>query len=58
MNAYHDGYLRQTALKCHSSILTVDSCTSWRWNGDEDKIDEVLFFRTNLTVLNAIKDYD
>jgi len=42
MNAFHDGYLRQTALKCHSSILTVDSCTAWRWNGDEDKIDEVM----------------
>ena len=42
MDAFHDGYLRQTALKCHSSILTVDSCTSWRWNGDEDKIDEVM----------------
>tara|TARA_B100001094_G_scaffold140602_1_gene136283 strand:- start:230 stop:1165 length:936 start_codon:yes stop_codon:yes gene_type:complete len=42
MNAFHDGYLRQTALKCHSSLLTVDSPTAWRWNGDEDKIDEVM----------------
>ena len=42
MDAFHDGYLRQTALKCHSSILTVDSCTPWHWDGNVLKIDKVM----------------
>tara|TARA_B100000902_G_scaffold350558_1_gene359926 strand:+ start:1779 stop:2714 length:936 start_codon:yes stop_codon:yes gene_type:complete len=42
MSAFHDGSLRQTALKSHTSILTVDTPTSWRWNGEEEKITECM----------------
>tara|TARA_Y100001968_G_scaffold274073_1_gene267067 strand:+ start:382 stop:1380 length:999 start_codon:yes stop_codon:yes gene_type:complete len=42
MNAFHDGYLRQVALTINTSIFTVDSCTSWSWDGDEDEVDKVM----------------
>ena len=39
MDAYHDGTIRQVAVKTISHILTVDSCVPWHWKGDEDTID-------------------
>ena len=29
-----------TALKSQSTIITVDSCVPWNWNGNEDYIDQ------------------
>ena len=33
-DAFHKGYLRMTALKTMSTILTVDSCVPWQWDPD------------------------
>ena len=38
-NAWADGFLRMTAYKTLSPILTVDSCTKWDWDGNEDTVD-------------------
>jgi len=38
-DAYHDGFLRMTALKTLATILTVDSCTTWWWEGKEEEVD-------------------
>ena len=31
-----------TAWNTRIPILTVDSCTDWAWDGDEDAVDELL----------------
>ncbi len=38
-DAYHDGFLRMTALKTLATIITVDSCTTWWWDGKEEDVD-------------------
>tara|TARA_B100000427_G_scaffold224344_1_gene188010 strand:+ start:2640 stop:3626 length:987 start_codon:yes stop_codon:yes gene_type:complete len=38
-DAYHNGFLRMTALKTLSTIVTVDSCTTWWWDGNEEDVD-------------------
>ena len=40
---YHDAFLRMTAFKSLSHIITVDTCTPWTWDPekDADKIDAV-----------------
>lgn len=38
-DAYHNGFLCMTALKALTSIITVDSCVPWDWDGDESKVD-------------------
>ncbi len=38
-DAYHNGFLRMTTLKTLSTIITVDSCTTWWWDGDEEDVD-------------------
>ena len=43
-DVYHDGFLRMTALKASTCILTVDSCTTWWWDGNEKDVD---FVRTS-----------
>ena len=42
MDSFHDGYLRQVAVKYHTSLLTVDACTWWNWDGDEEKVSQVM----------------
>ena len=39
-SSYSEGFLRMTAFKSKSTIITVDSCVPWSWNGDEDLIDK------------------
>ena len=39
-SGYSEGFLRMTAFKSKSTIITVDSCVPWSWNGDEDLIDQ------------------
>lgn len=41
MDAYHDGAIRQVALKTVCSILTVDSCVPWHW-GENAPIDQCM----------------
>ena len=36
---WHTGFLRMTAYKTLTPILTVDSCVPWNWQGDEDTVD-------------------
>ena len=31
-----------TAFKANTSIITVDSCVDWDWDGDPDHVDEFL----------------
>ena len=38
-DAYHNGFLCMTALKALTTIITVDSCVPWDWDGDESKVD-------------------
>tara|TARA_B100001113_G_scaffold347487_1_gene339956 strand:- start:27 stop:980 length:954 start_codon:yes stop_codon:yes gene_type:complete len=38
-DAYHNGFLCMTALKALTSIITVDSCVPWDWDGEESKVD-------------------
>lgn len=37
-DSWHDAFLRMTASYTFIPILTVDSCTDWRWDGDEDEV--------------------
>ena len=44
-DAWHNGFLHMTAYSCGIPILTVDACTPWDWDGeDESMIDK---FRTS-----------
>tara|TARA_B100001113_G_scaffold275359_1_gene229946 strand:- start:53 stop:1033 length:981 start_codon:yes stop_codon:yes gene_type:complete len=38
---YHDGFLRMTALKTLATIITVDACTTWWWDGNEEDVNLV-----------------
>ncbi len=35
---YHNSIMHMSTIHNHIPILTVDSCTSWEWNGDEDMV--------------------
>lgn len=37
-DSWHDAFLRMTSMNTLIPILTVDSCTDWRWDGDEDEV--------------------
>ncbi len=37
---WHESWLRITAFNTVSTILTVDSCVQWDWNGDIETIDK------------------
>ena len=39
---WHDAFFHMTAWNTRIPILTVDSCTDWAWDGDEDAVDELL----------------
>ena len=39
-SSYSEGFLRMTAFKSKATIITVDSCVPWSWNGNEDLINE------------------
>lgn len=39
-SSYSEGFLRMTAFKSQSNLITVDSCVPWNWNGDESLINE------------------
>lgn len=39
---YSEAFLGMVAFKSQSTILTVDSCVNWDWDGDESKIDECI----------------
>ena len=36
---WHEGYLRMTSYHTKTPIITVDSCTPWEWEGDENEVD-------------------
>lgn len=36
---WHEGHLRMAAWSTGIPILTVDSCTDWQWEGDEDEVE-------------------
>ena len=37
---WHDAYLRMAAWNCMVPIFTVDACTDWLWDGNEDEVDK------------------
>tara|TARA_B100000131_G_scaffold305983_1_gene332542 strand:+ start:665 stop:1684 length:1020 start_codon:yes stop_codon:yes gene_type:complete len=37
---WHDGWLKFTAFSGISHILTVETCTEWDWDGDENTVDK------------------
>jgi len=37
-DSWHDAFLRMSACNTLIPILTVDSCTDWEWDGDEDEV--------------------
>ena len=37
-NKWHDAFLRMSAWNCNIPILTVDSCTPWEWDGEDESI--------------------
>ncbi len=37
---WHDAYLRMAAWNMMIPIFTVDACTDWRWDGNEDEVDK------------------
>jgi len=37
-NKWHDAFLRMSAWNCNIPILTVDSCTPWDWDGEDESI--------------------
>ena len=37
---WHESWLKMTAFRSVASILTVDSCVYWDWNGEEELIDK------------------
>jgi len=39
---WHDAFFRMTSWNTMIPILTVDSCSLWDWNGDEDDVDKYL----------------
>tara|TARA_B100001113_G_C21103770_1_gene619904 strand:- start:599 stop:1588 length:990 start_codon:yes stop_codon:yes gene_type:complete len=39
---WHDAFFHMTTWNTRIPILTVDSCTDWAWDGDEDAVDELL----------------
>ena len=38
--AKNNAYLRMAAWNTNIPILTVDSCTTWEWDGSEDEVDK------------------
>lgn len=41
-DVWHESWLKMTAFKANTSIITVDSCVDWDWDGDPDHVDEFL----------------
>jgi hypothetical protein len=39
-NTWHEAFLRMTSYSSKTTILTVDSCTDWYWDGNEEEIDK------------------
>ena len=37
-DSWHDAHLRMASNHTYIPILTVDSCTDWRWDGDEEEV--------------------
>lgn len=37
---WHEAYLRMTSFTCPTPIITVDSCTQWNWDGNEDDVEK------------------
>ena len=37
---WHESWLRMTAFNAITTIVTVDSCVQWDWNGDEELVDK------------------
>ena len=37
---WHEAFLRMASWNTSIPILTVDSCTEWEWDGDEDEVDK------------------
>ena len=37
-NAWHNGHLLMTSYSSRTPILTVDSCTPWEWDGEDESI--------------------
>ena len=37
---WHNAYLRMASWNTSIPILTVDSCTEWEWDGNEDEVDK------------------
>ena len=40
LDSWTDAWLRQTAFRGVCSILTVDACVQWNWDGNEENIDK------------------
>tara|TARA_B100001250_G_scaffold172498_1_gene148492 strand:+ start:63 stop:1061 length:999 start_codon:yes stop_codon:yes gene_type:complete len=53
---WHEGWLKFTAFSGISHILTVDTCTEWDWDGDENTVDK---FKTSSVsgVLNPVGEW-
>ena len=37
---WHDAFLRMSAWNCMVPIFTVDSCTDWQWDGNEEEVNK------------------
>ena len=56
-DGWHESWLKMTAFNSVSTIVTVDSCVQWDWDGDEETIDK---FRTASPsgVVNCLGGWD
>ena len=50
---WHEGYLRMTSYATRTPIITVDSCTPWEWDGNEDEVDKCMTSSTSGVLHNG-----